>query len=79
MDNLFIVAGVISVIFFIIKFLEMRHIDKEPKPLKILIRDTILVYVSVLFGDFIVEQVSPNIEDIIIPSAPIVFTDNPAF
>jgi hypothetical protein len=79
MDNIFLAAGIISVIFFISKFLEMKYVDKEPKPLKILIRDSLLVYVSVIFGYFILEQLKPVINDIEIHSAPLAFTDNPPF
>ena len=79
MDNIFLVAGIISVIFFIAKFLEMRYIDKEPKPLKFLIRDSLLVYISVVTGSFIVEQLNPVINETEIPSAPLAFTDNPPF
>ena len=78
MENIFIIAGVISVIFFIAKFLEMRFLDKESKPLKLLVRDTLLVYFSVVCGYFILEQVKPitnNVGGGITP----VFTDNPEF
>lgn len=79
MDNIFLVAGIISVIFFIGKFLEMRYVDQEPKPLKFLIRDSLLVYVSVVCGSFIVDQLNPVINETEIPSAPLAFTDNPPF
>ena len=79
MDNIFLVAGVISVIFLIGKFLEMRYVDKEPKPLKLLVRDTLLVYISIIFGNFIVEQLNPVINEIDVPAAPLAFTDNPPF
>ena len=79
MDNIFLVAGIISVIYFIFKFLEMRYVDEEPKPLKILIRDSLLVYVSIICGNFIVEQLKPVIEETGAPSAPLAFTDNPPF
>jgi hypothetical protein len=79
MDNIFLVAGIISVIYFIFKFLEMRYVDEEPKPLKILIRDSLLVYVSIICGNFIVEQLKPVIEETEAPSAPLAFTDNPPF
>jgi len=79
MENIFLVAGIISVIFFIAKFLEMRYIDKEPKPLKILIRDALLVYVSVVTGDFILAQLSPVINEKLTPINPLAFTDNPPF
>jgi hypothetical protein len=79
MDNIFLVSGIISVIFFIAKFLEMRYVDNEPKPLKLLIRDSILVYVSVVIGSFILEQVNPVINETISPAIPLAFTDNPPF
>jgi hypothetical protein len=79
MDNIFLVAGVISVIFLIAKFLEMRFIDKEPKPLKYLVRDTLLVYISVVTGKFIVDQLNPIIHETTTPSIPLAFTDNPPF
>ena len=47
MDNIFIIAAIISIIFVIGKFIEMRFIEKESKPLKLLIRDALLVYISV--------------------------------
>jgi len=77
MENIFLVAGIIAVIFLIAKFIEMRFIEKENKPLKLLIRDTILVYLSSVFGFFIMVQLKPviNVENM----APAVFTDNPTF
>ena len=80
MDNVFIIATVISVIFLICKFIEMRFVDSESKPLKLLIRDTLLVYFSVIFGYFIMEQLNPVLEITGEKlSAPQVFTDNPEF
>jgi hypothetical protein len=78
MDNLFINAGLISFVFFICKFIEMRFIEKESKPLKILVRDTLLVYFSVLVGNFVVGQLKPVIQEGggVVPS---VFTGNPDF
>ena len=71
MDNIFLVAGIISVIFFIAKFLEMQYVEKESKPLK--------VYVCVVFGNFISEQLRPVIKDAAANISPIAFTDNPPF
>ena len=77
MDNIFVIAGIIAVIFFIVKFLEMRFVDKESKPLKFLVRDTLVVYVSVVAGNFIYEQVTPVLEQTVATtSSPIAFTDN---
>jgi hypothetical protein len=79
MDNIFLAAGIITVIYFIAKFLEMRYIDNEPKPLKILIRDVLLVYVTVVLGGFVISQLQPVINNIEIPTVPLAFTDNPPF
>jgi hypothetical protein len=79
-SNIYVIAGIISVIFFIIKFIEMRFVDKESKPLKYLFRDTLLVYFSVLAGSFIVDQLKPVMDDNVVKlSTPAVFTDNPGF
>jgi len=79
MDNIFVSAAIISVIFIIAKFIEMRFIDKEAKPLKFLIRDTLLVYVSVIMGYFILGQLKPMIQEGGAISTPQVFTGNPEF
>jgi predicted glycosyltransferase len=76
--NIFIVAGVVSVIFFVIKFIEMRFIEKESKPLKYLVRDSLLVYFSVISGHFVLEQVH-SVEGIETVKVPTVFTGNPEF
>jgi hypothetical protein len=81
MDNIFLLSGVITIIFFIAKFLEMRYIDKEAKPLKLLIRDALVVFVSIVFGNYIIEQVNPVLGETIsiTQASPAVFTDNPPF
>ena len=75
MDNIFMFSGVISIVFLLFKFIEMRFIDKENKPLKFLIRDTLVVFVSVVSGHYLMEQIQP----MQVVSSPAVFTDNPGF
>ena len=77
MNNIFIKAAIISVIFLISKFIEMRFIEKENKPLKLLIRDTLLVYCSVVSGYFIIGQLNPVLKGG--STVTQVFTDNPGF
>jgi hypothetical protein len=81
MNNIFIISGIISVIFLIAKFIEMRFIDKESKPLKLLIRDSLLVYFSVVSGSFILDQLKPVIQEggASVVVNPTVFVDNPGF
>ena len=76
MDNIYLTAFVVAFIFLIAKFLEMRFITKENKPIKVIVIDTIFVYFSVLIGYFIIEQF--NLKTKALVEAP-VFVDNPKF
>jgi hypothetical protein len=79
MDNVFVFAAFIAVIYFIAKFIEMRQIEQESKPLKVLVKDSLLVYISVVIGSFVIEQITPSLQNVLSPSTPIVFNDNPDF
>ena len=48
----------ITVAYLIFKFIEMRFILKENKPIKVLARDTLIVYLSVLLGNFVMQQLT---------------------
>ena len=56
----------------------MRFIERENKPLKFLIRDSLIVYVSVIAAHYILQQLSPVIQGGT-GENPQVFTDNPDF
>ena len=75
MDNLYLSAFIVSSIFFIIKFIEVRFITKEEIILKKII-NTIVVYFSVIVGYFISDQF--KISKSLTNEAP-VFTDGPGF
>ncbi len=79
MSNLFINAGAVAILFLIVKFIEMRFIDKENKPVKELIKDTMIVYICVLAGYYLLEQLSPMMETVTGTISPAVFTGNPEF
>ena len=79
MASVFVVAGVISITFLLAKFLEMRYIEKESKPLKLLIRDSMLVYFSVITANFVIEQINPVFKGGAVAKVTPVFTDNPGF
>ena len=61
---MYILSGIISFVFLVAKFIEMRFINNKSneedeqivKPLKFLLRDALLVYMSSLFGFYIIEQ-----------------------
>ena len=79
MENTFVIAAIISITFLLAKFLEMRYIEKESKPLKLLIRDTLLVYFSVILANFVMDQINPIMTAGAGKKVTPVFTDNPTF
>ena len=80
MENIFYIAGVISVLFFVIKLVEMKFIDTDSKKqLKNIVKDTIIVYLSVVLANTVIGYLSPVIQEVSSPSQPMVFTDNPQF
>ncbi len=64
-------------IYALLKFTEMRFIIKENKPFKVIFRDTIFVYLSVVGRNFILEQLGTLGE--MASSSTKAFTDNPDF
>jgi len=76
MDNIYLTGLVISFVFLIAKFIEMRFITKENKPLKTIIIDTIFVYFSVIVGYFVITQF--KLKTSRLTEAP-VFIDKPGF
>jgi hypothetical protein len=76
MDNIYIIALTVSIVYGISKFFEIRFILKEKVNLKQLMIDIILVYFSVIIGFFITEQFISKTKNL--TQAP-VFIDTPKF
>ena len=74
--SIFINAIAVAVCYLIFRFIEMRFLLKENKPLKFLIRSTLIVYLSVLLGNFVLQQMGLNN---IVAKVPQVFTNDPDF
>lgn len=80
MENIFVLSTLISIVYFLAKFIEMRFVLKDIKPLKFLIRETLLVYISTATGLFVANQF-----DVMktaangIGGGVSVFVDNPGF
>lgn len=68
-------AGIVGALFLVFKFIEMRFITKENIPPKQLVRDAIIVFISVLLGQYLVLQFDNAKGGKFIE----VFTDNPSF
>ena len=75
-QSIFVAGVAIAIVYLLFRFIEMRFVLKEKKPIKVLIRDTLMVYLSVVIGNFILSQFSTSI---IVPKTPEVFTGAPGF
>lgn len=64
MEKVLIFAISITILFCILKFLEMKYIDREIKPLKYFVRDAIMVFSSSILCVYILLQYDKNISDL---------------
>ena len=76
MESIFTTGLAIAFVYFILKFIELRYIIKQPKAIKELIRDSIIVYVSSIIGLYTIEQFA---DTIIGSKTPPAMTGNPEF
>ena len=79
MSNQLLTSAIVSITFFLAKFLEMRFVLKENKPLKQLVTDSVIVFVSTTATLMILDQF--NLNEILgnIKSAPGAFVNKPDF
>ena len=55
--KLFVIGVVVAIVYFLLKFMEMRFVETDnQKPLKVLLRDSIVVCISAVLAVFILNQ-----------------------
>ena len=88
MEKIVILAIAITVLFCILKFIEMKFIDKELKPIKFVVRDAIFVFIASAAASYVVLTMDNDIAnffnvvkdvDIANPTTTQVFTGDPGF
>jgi RsiW-degrading membrane proteinase PrsW (M82 family) len=88
--NLFVIGAIIATVYFLLKFLEMRFVDQDDKkPIKVLIRDTLIVGISSVLGVYLLEQFKMfdssssgsgiGGDGAAASSSPVAFVDTPGF
>jgi hypothetical protein len=75
--NITYIGVITGLIFFIFKFFEVRFIKKEQLQIKTILRDSIIVCVSVVLGNYIFNQLNSLIIEN--NNTPNVFTGEPEF
>jgi hypothetical protein len=53
---MFIESAAISIVYFILKFIEMRFVSGETLPLKIMIQNVLSVYAAAIVGLYTLKQ-----------------------
>jgi hypothetical protein len=83
---MFVIGLVVSIVYFLLKFIEMRFVETDnQKPLKVLLRDSIVVCISAVLAVFILNQfgdtggVGGGGGGGVGGGAPAVFVDTPGF
>jgi|APSaa5957512535_1039671.scaffolds.fasta_scaffold75704_2 hypothetical protein len=86
MTEVFIYSLAICTIFFLFKFLEMKFVpDDEKKPLKIIIKETLVVYFASIIGIYLYSQFdipslsSKDSPEEFMSKTAMAFLDNPTF
>jgi len=90
MEKVILLSLFIVVFFLVFKVVEMKFVEKEWKPLKIIVRDTVMVFVASCLGGFIFLSLNTTIDDFfhVITETPAldvgggnteIFTGNPEF
>lgn len=77
--SVFYTAGAVAVIYLFVRFIEMRFIVKENKPLKVLFRDGLIVYLSTVAGYYVLEQIQPLANSTLDTGKVAAFTNQPDF
>lgn len=57
MDNYLVGGGLIALVYAVIKFIELKWIKKEKPVPAVLIRETLIVYISSIVGLFGVDKI----------------------
>lgn len=65
MEKAFVLAVAISVIYSIVKYLEMRYLEQKMKPLREIVRDVLMVSVSAFICSFIFIYNKNKIDDFV--------------
>ena len=88
MEKAFGIAILVALLFSVVKFLEMKYLEKEWKPLKVLIRDAVIVFACSFLCSFVILDLDGTIQDFfnvvtetktLNTASTQVFTDEPGF
>ena len=79
MNNSLLLGIITSIAYFILKFVDSKYIQKDDKSLKVILKDSIIVFLAIIIVQFIFDQF--NIGELIGNTKKTLsaFTNNPDF
>lgn len=72
-----VMSAVITGIYLLFRYLDIRYIQKKDIVVKDLFREGVILFISVVSGSYIVNELSPAVE--FTKKSPMVFTAEPEF
>jgi len=89
MENVFVISFLVTALFCLAKFVEMKFLENELKPLKFLMRDAVIVFVCSVLATFVFFNMDVSLTDFLnvmteTKTAPVggaaeIFTEAPGF
>jgi len=90
MENIFIISLLTTFLYCLVKIGIMKFVDKEMQPLKILVKDAVLVFITSMVATYAFYKMDGNISNMLnvitdTTTVPVgsgvteIFTDVPAF
>jgi|1048.fasta_scaffold148440_2 hypothetical protein len=88
MEQVFIIAIFTVIVFLLIKYAESKYLEKESKPLKLIVRDALVVFVASMTSAFVFFYFQVTIRDffnVVTDTTTLntattqIFTDTPGF
>jgi hypothetical protein len=88
MEQVFIIAIFTVIVFLLIKYAESKYLEKESKPLKLIVRDALVVFVASMtsaFGFFYFQVTIRDFFNVVTDTTTLntattqIFTDTPGF
>lgn len=76
MTNYIINAGIVSFIFFLLVFLRDKYITKKEGPIKNLVMDSLVVFISSILAEYSINHMDKGL---LKPQAPRAFLGKPEF
>lgn len=60
MSTVLTLSLISSIIYLLFRFIDMKYINKQEMPIKLILKDSFFVFIGVYLADFFVDQISDD-------------------